>query len=152
VLIGLIVAAITLLLSSGLSIWLSKTTDLKILSIGTVKTIGVEAYWDQNLKNKTEVIDWDIIWLGSSKNVTIFLRSISNVKTLLQLNVTNWNPGNISKYMILSWSYNGTPVEPGEVIQVTITLSAPPSKPFIEYMLVNDVKEFTFDIVIRATE
>jgi len=132
--------------------WLSEVTDLKVPSIGKVKTIGVEAYWDGTLENITREVEWDTIWLGSSKNVTIYMRSISNVKTLLQLNATNWNPGHISKYMILSWSYNGTPVEPGEVIQVTITLSAPPSKPFIEYVLANDLKEFTFDIVIRATE
>ena len=152
VLIGLTVAAITLLLSSGLSIWLSKTTELEIPSIGTVKTIGVEAYWDQNLKNKTEVIDWDIIWLGSSKNVTFYVRSISNVKTVLQINATNWNPTNISNNMDLSWNYDETPINPGEVIQVTITLSTTYSKPFVEYLMSNNVEEFSFDIIIQALE
>lgn len=152
VLIGLTVAAITLLLSSGLSIWLSKTTDLEIPSIGTVKTIGVEAYWDENLENKTEEINWDIIWVGTSKNVTLYLRSVSNVETVLKLNTTNWNPTNISNNMDLSWNYNETPIDLGEVIQVTITLSTTYSKPFVEYLMSNNVKEFSFDIIIYAIE
>ena len=152
VLIGLIVAAITLLLSSGLSIWLSKTTDLEIPSIGTVKTIGVEAYWDEKLENKTEEINWDTIWVGSSKSVILYLRSTSNVETVLILNTTDWNPKNISKYINLSWNYNETPIDQGEVILVTITLSTTYSNTFIEFLILNNVKEFSFDMIIQASE
>jgi len=143
---------ITLLLSSAISIWLSEVTGLKVPSIGTIKTIGVEAYWDETLENKTEAVDWDEIWTGSSKKVTFYLQSISNVKTVLQLNTTNWSPANISRYMNLSWNYNGTPTDSGEVIQITITLTATLSRPFSEYLIANGVKEFSFDIVIRAVE
>jgi len=152
VLIGLTVATITLLLSFVASIWLSKTTELEIPSIGTIKTIGVEAYWDENLENKTEEINWDIIWVGSSKNVTLYLRSTSNVETVLKLNTTNWNPTNISKYMNLSWNYNGTLINHGEVIRVTMIISAPPSVRFNEYLISDNVKEFSFDIIIQASE
>jgi hypothetical protein len=152
VLIGLTVAAITLLLSSGLSIWLSRITELEIPSIGTIKTIGVEAYWDESLENKTEEINWDTIWVGSSKNVTLYLLSTSNVETVLKLNTTNWNPTNISKYMNLSWNYDGTPINHGEVIRVTMILSAPPSVRFNNYIISNNVKEFIFDIIIQASE
>ena len=150
VLIGLTVAAITLLLSSGLSIWLRKTTDLEIPSIGILETIGVEAYWDENVENKTKEINWDIIWVGSSKKVTLYLRSESNVEILLKLNTTNWNPTYISKNMDLSWNYDETPIDLGEVIQVTITLSTTYSKPFVDYLMSNSVKEFSFDIIIYA--
>ena len=152
VLTGLTVAMITLLLGSGLSIWLSKTTDLEVPSIGKIKTIGVEAYWDESLENKTEVIEWDIIWVGSSKNVTLYLRSVSNTDTILKLNTSNWNPTNISKYMNLSWNYTGTPINPGEVIRVTMTLSILPSISFIDYIISYNVKEFSFDIIIHASE
>jgi len=148
----LIVSVVTLLFSSALSLWLSEVTYLRVPSIGIIKTIGVEAYWDETLEYKTEVIDWDVIRLGSSKNVTFYVRSISNVKTVLQFNVTNWNPTNISKYMNLSWNYYGTPIDPIEVIDVTITLTATYSMPFIDYLIANDVKEFSIDIVISAIE
>ncbi|MCK4825887.1 hypothetical protein KA005_59615 [bacterium] len=151
-LLVLTVAAITLLLSSGLSVWLSKTTELEIPSRAIIKTIGVEAYWDENLENKTEEINWDIIWVGTSKNVTLYLRSVSNIETVLKLNTTNWNPTNISNNMNLSWDYNGTLINHGEVIRVTMTLSALPSVHFKEYIISYNIKEFSFDIIIHASE
>jgi len=53
--------------------------------------------------------------------------------------------------MNLSWSYNGTPLNPSEIIQVTLTLSAPLSDSFIYYLIANDVKDFNFDIIIAAS-
>ena len=100
----LTVATLTLILSSVISILLNENTPLKFPSIGKMKTIGVEAYWKDNLENVTEEINWGIIWVGSSKNVTIYLRSISNVETVLQLNATNWNPTHISRFINFSWS------------------------------------------------
>ena len=152
ILLILTVAFFTLLISTSISIWLSNFTYLEIPSIGSIKTIGVEAYWDKNLEEKIESINWDIIWLGSSKNVTLYLRSISNFKTVLFLNASNWNPTILSKYMNLSWNYNGSSIYPGEVISVTITLSSTYSTPILEYLVSNDVKEYAFDIVIYAIE
>jgi len=152
ILLILTVAVFTLFISTFISIWLSNFTYLEIPSIGSIKTIGAEAYWDKNLEEKIESINWDIIWLGSSKNVTLYLQSISNLKTVLLLNATNWNPTILSKYMNLSWNYNGSSIYPGEVIRVTITLSSSYSTPIREYLVSNDVKEYAFDIVIYAIE
>jgi hypothetical protein len=54
----LIVAAASLLITTAISILLSRITKLHIPSLGTIRTIGVEAYWDPNCENKTEAIDW----------------------------------------------------------------------------------------------
>lgn len=148
----LTVVAITLLISSAISIWISNVSNIEIPTMGTVKTIGVEAYWDENLENKTNAVDWGIIWPGSTKNVTFYLQSKSNVKIKLLLNTTNWNPPNISQYMNLSWNYNGTPIHPSEVVRVTINLSTHSSSSFIKYLIINDMKDFNFDLVIYATE
>jgi len=148
----IITAVITIAISAIISLWLSSINNIYVPSLGTIKTLGVEAYWDKNLENKTETINWGTIWPGSSKNFTLYLRSISNTETTLLLNATNWNPANISNYMNLTWSYDGTPLNPGEVIQLTLTLSASPSDSFIQYLIANDVKDFSFDIVIVASE
>ena len=118
----------------------------------TIKTLGVEAYWDKNLENKTETINWGTIWPISSKNFTLYLRSISNTETTLLLNSTNWNPANISEYMNLSWNYNGTILHPSETIQVTLTLTTSSSNTFLLYLITNDVTDFNFDINISASE
>ena len=117
-----------------------------------MKTVGVEAYWDPNRENKTETIDWGMVYPGSSKNVTFYIQSVSNLETILNLSTTNWNPANISNYMNLTWSYDGTPLSPGEVIQLTLTLSASPSDSFRNYLYAKEVKDFSFDIVIAASE
>jgi len=151
ILLILLVAVITIALSTTISILSQSITTLKFPSLGTIKTLGVEAYWDRNLENKTETIKWGTISPESSKNVTLYLRSISTTETTLHLNTTNWNPTNISEYMNLKWNYNGTILHPGETIQVTLTLTASSSKTFILYLITNDVKEFGFDIIITAS-
>ena len=148
----LITVLITIVISAIIAIWLDRTFNIHVPSLGNIKTLGVEAYWDRNLENKTETIDWGTIQPGLSKNVTLYLQSISNTETTLYLNTTNWNPTNISDYMNLTWNYNGTPINPGEIIQVTLTLSASSSHSFVRYPIINDVKEFSFDITIGTTE
>ena len=159
-----ITAVITLIVSSLISIWLSRVTDWNFSTIGTIKTVGVEAYWDLDLKNKTEeTFDWGTIYMGTSTNITLYLRSISNIETTLNLTAMNWTfynrdkivvqpPANISECMDLSWNYNETTVHPGEIIQVTLTLKAYSSNPFILYLITNDVEEFSVDISISTSE
>lgn len=149
----LIVALASVALTTTISIMLSKTSNFTLPSLGTVKTIGVEVYWDQNLENKTETINWDEVWVGSSKNVTVYIRSISNYQIILNLNATDWNPTDVSDYMNLSWDYNGTLLNPGETIPVMLTLSIPSSYSFVNYLIDNDVQNFNVDIhIIAASE
>jgi hypothetical protein len=131
---------------------LSKTSNLTVPSLGTVKTIGVETYWDQNRENKTEEINWDEMVIGSSKNVTFYIRSTSNYKITLKLNVTDWNPANISDYMNLSWDYNGEKLDHGETIQVTLTLSSSYSQSFVNYLISENVQKFSLDMHIVASD
>jgi hypothetical protein len=148
----LIVVVATIATSTIISILLSRTTRLYVPSLGTIKTIGVDIYWDEALTNKTESVNWSTIYVGSSQNVTFYLRSISNAEATLHLNATDWNPSDISKYMTLSWNYNGSTLQPGQVIQVTLTLSASSSYAFIYYLITQNVKRFSFDITIAASE
>lgn len=147
-----VTALITLAISATISVWLSSISNLHIPSLGVLRTEGVEAYWDISLENKTEEIDWGTIWLGSSNDSTFYIQSIKNTETLLYLNTTNWKPADISNYMNFTWNYNGTTLQPGEIIQVTLTLSAPYSSSFIDYLTTNNVKNFTFDILISTSK
>jgi hypothetical protein len=149
-LLMLVVSTATTLISSAVSIWLSNTHNLSLPTIGTIKTIGVEAYWDSNLENKTETIDWDTVWPGTTKNVTLYIRSVSNVKTVLHLNTSNIIPANVSEYLNLSWNYDGTPLNPAETIQVTLFLSTSGDKSFTRYLITNEVTDFSIDIHIVA--
>jgi len=147
-----IVSTVTLLISSAISMWLTNFHNLSLPTIGTIKTIGVEAYWDPNCENKTEILDWATMWPGSTKNVTLYIRSVSNVKTSLHLNTSNINPANISEYLNLSWNYNGSLLNPDETIQVTLFLSASGDTSFTRYLIANKVTDFNIDIHIVAYE
>jgi len=163
ILLIIITAVITIAISAITSIWLSRTINFNVPSLGTIKTLGVEVYWDRNKENKTETIDWGTIWPGTLKNVTLYIRSISNIETTLELRTANWTfrdsnnrivagPSNSSPYVNLTWNYNGTIVRPSETLQVTLTLSVDNSSDFIGFLIANDVKEFSFDIVIGTSE
>jgi len=152
ILVIILTAVITIAISVITSIWLSRTTNFNVPSLGTIRTLGVEAYWDKNLENEIKRIKWGTIWPGSLKSFTLYLRSMSNTETTLLLNTTNWNPTNISEYMNLSWNYNRAILHLGETIQVTLTLTTSSSNEFIFYLINNDVKEFSFDIIISTSE
>lgn len=146
--------------------WLARTHNFYLPSLGTIKTLGIEAYWDASYTDKVdegEYIDWGTLWLGSSNNATIYLQSISNIPTTLnppKNNLTFYDtenvpihpPANVSTHMNLTWNYNGTIINPGKQIQVTLTFSAEYSLDFVHYLIENDVKRFIVDILISTTE
>lgn len=163
VLLITITAAVTLIIGSLISIWLSKVTELNIPSIGYIRTRGVEGYWDKDLTNKTGACDWGTIWPGLTRNVSIYLRSISNIETTLSLRTRNWTflnssnkivagPNATTPYMSLGWSYNNAIVHPGEVLQVTLTLSVEQSSDLVEFLIANDVKAFSVEIIISTDD
>lgn len=163
ILLMTITVVVTLVISSIISVWLSKISNLKIPSVGNIRTQGLEAYWDQDLANKTETLDWGMIRSGASKNVSVYLQSTSNFETTFNLTTGNWTfwnsdneiaagPSNSTLHMYLTWDYDNSAVHPGEVRKVTLTLYARLSSEFIEFLIVSDVKAFSFDIHICTSE
>lgn len=158
------VAAITIVVSSLIAMWLDRTTDFQIPSLGTIRFEGVEGYWDSNLTNKTGTdapCNWGSIWPGATKNVTLYLRSISNVETKLNHTETNWTfynsndkvvagPSSNTTYMHLAWNYDSSTVHPGQTVQVILSLHASSSSDFVQFLMDNDVKAFSVDIYISA--
>jgi hypothetical protein len=141
----------TILVGSLLSLWQSRVIETKVPTIGRVITVGVDAYWEETLENKITYIDWGVIYIGSSSNITFYLESISNVGVVLNLTSVNWVPEGISEHIDLTWNYDGNLIDPGEVIKVTLTLSTTPSRSTVDYLIQNEVNEFSFDLVIRPT-
>jgi len=152
-----------LLLSALISTWLYKNVDLYIPSFATIKTLGVKSYWDPDLKNETNEIPWSTVYPGTSNNITLYLQSVSNIKTKLELQTANWTfrnsngtivlgPVKSTNYMSLTWNYNNATIDPGQAIQVTLDLSTDKSDDFIWFLINENVKEFSFDIRISTSE
>lgn len=157
----LVVAVVAILLITSISIWLNRFGNLHVPSIGTIKTLGVEVYWDENLENRTTEVYWGTIYPGDLIPLDrLYVRSISNSNTTLHLGTANWTfrdaDDNIvsqpDSYMNLTWDYDEALVQPDEVVQVTLTLSVSSFSDFIYYLVANDVTTFSFDILIWASE
>jgi hypothetical protein len=159
----LVVAAITLLFSTAISMWLSKFYNLHFSSLGTLRTIGVEIIdGDVEVDEQgNQYINWSTIYPGASENRSFYLRSKSNVKTKLIITDTNWTFNDSenknvtdfnASYMNFTCDQNGTLISPNEEIYVTLTLKASIESSFIKDLIENRVEKFSFDIIIAAKE
>jgi hypothetical protein len=118
------------------------TSETRISSVGTVKTVGVEAFWDINCTSVVTGINWGLVEPGYQVNATIYLRNEGNAPITLSLDTENWTPSNASSYITLSWDYAGQMVEPGTVVEVNLILSVSSD--------VTGVTNFSFDIIITG--
>jgi len=157
-----IVAVASVAVTTLVSILLSQSDDeIYLPSLGTIKTIEVETYWDSDGENRRENLTWNEIWiqkLGSDEaetaqvNTTVYVKSVSNFRVTLNIFLTDWNPAEISDYLTISWDYNGTILNPGEIIPVNMTLSAPSSDDFINYLVDNEISRFDVSVHIVASD
>jgi len=157
----LVVVAITIILNTTISMLLSRINHLRIPSLGTIRTFGVQAYGGNiTLKDGIQYVDWGTIYPGVLTNRSLYLRSKSNVETILNLTTANWTfydsedkivTGFNASYINLGWNYTDTLISPNEEIYVTLTLKASVESSFINDLIINKVEKFNFDIIITAT-
>lgn len=110
---------------------------------GTVRTIGVGVYWDNECTDPVSSIDWGTLEPGATKDVTIYIRNEGSSDSTISMYTSNWNPSSAWEYIGLSWDYAGQQMSPDEVIQVTLTLSISSS--------IEGITSFSFDITITAS-
>jgi hypothetical protein len=152
-----------MLLSVTVSILLERSYNLHLPSIGTIRTIGVEAFGGdtKTTPNGTPYLDWGTIYPGTPTNRSLYLKSTSNVPTTLENETSNWtfyNSNNntisantsLAQHMHLTWNYTGTTLNPGQTIHVTLKLTADTTTEFIEQLIKTNAKTFNFDITIIA--
>ena len=149
ILLIVIVAVATIIISSLVAVWLSRTYNLSVPSLGTIYVTGVEVYGgDLRTQNGLVSIDWGDIQWGDSKSVSFYLRSTSTIPTRLGLNTTDWSPEALGNYMSLSWNYDGTQLVPQEEILVKLALTVSDSRDFANYLVLNNVKSYNFTVYI----
>jgi len=162
ILLIVVVATLTLIISTAISVWLATTNSVSFPSVGNIRAIGVKAFNDSALTNETEQISWGTILPGSSVNTSLYLQSQSNIDTAFQKNETDWTfsnskginvtePADSTPYMNFTWDYDNSTIHPGEAIKITMTLTVDGSDEFIRFLISHDVQRFTVEITITAT-
>lgn len=162
VLLILVVAAITIILNTAISIWISRLHNWYAPSIGTIYTIGVKAYeGDLNVQDEKAYVDWGTVYPGTSTNRSFYIQSESNIEITLKLELANVTfldsygknvTASTNSYMNLTWNYTNTPINPSQVIYVTLNLSVSSDISFINYLITNNVTKFSFDIHIYPSK
>ena len=141
---------VCLISAALITIAVSTSMDAIIQNSGRITLVGLEAYGG-DISSANSIALGEIL-LGSSKDVSFYLRSVSNVPTILEFSVTNWKPDGLKQFFLISWNYNGKVVAPNEELFVRITLNAVPSPEFVDYLISSQTASFSFDLSIYAVE
>jgi hypothetical protein len=118
-------------------------TTETISNVGSLKTIDIEAYWDENLTNRVNGINWGTLEPGDQKSFSIYLHNEGNSAVTLSMSTSNWNPSTAATYLTLSWNYNGQAIEADKNLQVTLTLSVSAN--------ITGITNFSFDTIVVGT-
>jgi hypothetical protein len=163
ILLVVFVAATAIAFGSAVVILFDGFSDLHFPSLGTIHTIGVEAYWDSNLQTKAEEFEWGTVWPGATRNITFYVLSQSNIETSLELRTENWvfnntnsgiilGPSNTTSFMRLELTCNETAIPPGKVAEATLSLIVGDSPEFSKFLVANEVVTFSVDVYVSARE
>ncbi len=114
--------------------------DKTITNAGTVKTVGVGAYWDPDCVNTATIIDWGTLEPGSNASVTVYIKNEGTAVATLSMYTSDWSPSNASDFIGLVWDYGGQSLNPDDVVEVAFTLTVSSS--------IQGITSFSFDIVI----
>jgi len=112
-------------------------------NLGNVKTINIEAYWDEAGTQEVSTIDWGILEPNMTKATLFYLRNTGNSHVILSMQTANWNPVEASSFIVVSWGEEGTTLDIGEQRLVIVTL--------VVSISIHDISGFTFDMILEAT-
>ena len=109
-------------------------------SIQIQATAGIGVYSNAQGSTPLTSVPWGTLQPGGSQSVTFYIKNEGSTTTTLSLETSNWIPTAAETYLGLSWNYNGTPIDPDAVVQITLTLTVDAN--------IEGVETFSFDITI----
>jgi len=150
-------ALIVILVLILISVLITYNAPLPLINIGKVRTLNVEVYGGNLTTINGELaLDWGTVYPGIKVNRTFYMRSKSNVEGTLTIKTGNWTFKNTKTYTysktewmnIIEPPWNKTKLQPKQEIFATITLNVTNSQEFIDWLVENEIKSFSFDITI----
>jgi len=136
--LALVLAVLLLFTMNGL---LLHTSPVPSASAVTAEAnIGV--YSDHGCTQNVSSINWGTLTPGETKNDVVYVKNENegNETIILNLTTLNWQPNNAILLLNFSWSCRNNTIEPGQVVEVTQTLSVAASIP-------SGFSGFSFNIV-----
>lgn len=119
------------------------SVSITVPNSATLKTIGVEVYWDEGCSNPVTSINWGNLEPGQTETRQVYIKNTGNAAAIFSFIAENWTPTSASSYITVEWNYDGSEVPPNYAVPVTFTLHVSSS--------IQDIDSFTFDLVITGT-
>jgi hypothetical protein len=119
-------------LSSSGSIQIETTADIGIYS-NSYCTIPLSS------------LAWGTLQPGGIQEIDCWIRNEGSTPLTLSMHVSNWYPTSLatSNYLVLSWNYDSSIIDPDAAIPVTLTLTVSAD--------ISGVTNFSFDVSIVGT-
>ena len=111
------------------------------IQIQTTANIGV--YHDAGCNTPLTSLAWGTLQPGESQAKVCYIKNEGSSALTLSMYPSGWAPPEAADYITLSWNYNGNPINPDAVVQVTFTLSVDGS--------IDGIANFSFEITIIGT-
>ncbi len=128
------------LLASGLLM-----SSQKVPATGTVATVNIGVFQDEDCRYNRTSIDWGFLLPGDTATQKVYIKNNGTVPVNLTMTTDNWDPVEAKGPINLSWNREGETLEASAVIEATLTLS-------VSSAIDEGVAYFSFDIIITGTE
>ena len=115
-----------------------------ISSGGTITSMNVEIFNNNDCSQTCSNIDWGILTPGDSITQTIYIKNSGNKPITLFMTTEEWTPTNASTYLNLTWDKENTNLNPDQVVLASITLSAS--------LNIDSIDDFNFSIIITGVD
>jgi hypothetical protein len=138
----LIIPLTLLCILAGVAI-AQQTIQLQFANYGTIRVIGVSAFWDKACTNQVTSIAWGEIIAGTSIQKHIYIRNDGTATETFSMSSGNWTPPTASSYLTLTWNCSDYALSPKAVTCANLTLVVQPN--------ITGVTNFDFTILIQAT-
>jgi hypothetical protein len=115
-----------------------------IPSNGTVTTVNVGVYTDDQCTQNCTSINWGAIYPGNSTSTTVYVKNTGTVPITLSMTTGTWAPTNATTYLNLTWNRQGEILAAGASVSANLNLTAASDT--------GELTDFSFNIVITGAE
>jgi len=114
-----------------------------IANYSRITAVDVNVYTNSSKIEQLTIINWGDVAIGETYDKEMFAVNEGYLSITLSLRTENWNPSNVSDYLLLSWDYFGEVILSGNGMNINISLYVSDNTPD-SYVGTS----FSFDIVI----
>lgn len=120
------------------------SNSLRIVNIGTVKSVGINVYANSACTIPLYSIDWGLVSPTSTNTRNAWLRNEGTVQVKVTLTMEAWTPTLAKDVMRLNWDSENAVIDVGKVKAVVFSLNV--------YANASAITNFSFDIVVTGNE